>query len=85
MFRSHEDDPLRGVLAAIAIRDQLSTLNMECSIGVRYFFLLFSFSFLFFLCSVLIYHLVVLGKHSVGTTEAKVTIAESIFFKGGSR
>jgi hypothetical protein len=38
LCRSHEDDPLRGVLAAIAIRDQLSTLNMECSIGVRYIF-----------------------------------------------
>lgn len=35
-FRSHEDDPLRGVLAAISIRNQLLALNMECSIGVRY-------------------------------------------------
>ena len=31
---SHEDDPLRGVRAAIEMKDQINYLKLSCSIGV---------------------------------------------------
>jgi hypothetical protein len=35
LLRSHEDDPFRGVMAALAIHSKLLAMKLTCSIGVR--------------------------------------------------